>query len=82
MVDHLQSHGTPWRQCANHVKVRGTLSKMVVSWLNSPGFFTFLQREKVYSGDFLVNVRACGLVLVSDKFIQRITCIMMLVINL
>ena len=30
MVDHLQSHVTPWRQYAIHVKVRGTLSKMDV----------------------------------------------------
>ena len=31
---------------------------------------------------FLVNVRACGRVLVSDKFIQCITLIMMLVVSL
>ena len=30
MVDHLQSRDTPWRQCASHVKVRGTSSKMDV----------------------------------------------------
>ena len=30
MVDHLQSRVTPWRQYTNHVKVRGTLSKMDV----------------------------------------------------
>ena len=30
MVDHLQSHVTPWRQCTSHVKVRGTLSRMDV----------------------------------------------------
>ena len=30
MVDHLESRGTPWRHCASHVKVRGTLSKMDV----------------------------------------------------
>ena len=30
MVDHLQSRVTPWRQCASHVKVRGTLLKMDV----------------------------------------------------
>ena len=30
MVDHLQSRVTPWRQYPNHVKVRGTLSKMDV----------------------------------------------------
>ena len=28
MRDHLQSRGTPWRHCANHVKVCGTVSKM------------------------------------------------------
>ena len=33
MVDHLQSRVTPWRQYANHVKVRGTLSKMDVTVL-------------------------------------------------
>ena len=32
MVDHLQSHVTPWRQYTSHVKVRGTLSKMDV-WM-------------------------------------------------
>ena len=30
MVDHLQSHVTPWRQYTSHVTVRGTLSKMDV----------------------------------------------------
>ena len=30
MFDHLQSRGTQWRQCANYVKVRGTLSKIDV----------------------------------------------------
>ena len=32
MVDHLQSRVTPWCQYASHVKVRGTSSKIVVSW--------------------------------------------------
>ena len=30
MVDHLQSHVTPWRQYTSQLKVRGTLSKMDV----------------------------------------------------
>ena len=30
-VDHLQSRSTLWHQCANHVKVHGTLSKMDVA---------------------------------------------------
>ena len=39
--NHLQSRGTPWRQCASHVKVRGTSSKMDVKALtvfSSPTF--------------------------------------------
>ena len=32
MVDHLQSRVIPWRQYASHVKGRGTLSKMDVSF--------------------------------------------------
>ena len=31
VLDHLQSRGTPWRHCTNHVKARGTLSKMDVA---------------------------------------------------
>ena len=30
MVDHLQSRGTPWCHCTNHVEVLHTLSKMDV----------------------------------------------------
>ena len=35
MVDHLQSHVTPWRQYASHVKLHGTLSKMDVLQSNN-----------------------------------------------
>ena len=37
MVDHLQSRGTPRRQCTNHMKVRGTLSKMDVKSIGAQG---------------------------------------------
>ena len=46
MVDHLQSHVTPWRQYTSHVKVRGTLSKMDVQDLqDNHASFTFLGHE-------------------------------------
>ena len=56
MVDHLQSHVTPWRQYTSHVKVRGTLSKMNVAsyyvdkyalWLN----FRMTDDNKLHGSD-------------------------------
>ena len=56
-------------------------SYLAVSWLNSVVLLTCCNARKLILM-FLANVRAYGHGLVSDKFIQRITLIMMLVLNL
>ena len=57
MVDHLQSRVTPWRQYAIHVKVRGTLSKMDVSYTSCTSLVIFCLIDE----DVFPNLVSIGL---------------------
>ena len=47
MVDHFQSHVTPWHQYTSHVKVHGTLSKMDVWLFQERSLFTRMPAKAV-----------------------------------